>query len=49
MAEDRVQIERNFGAELSWERLDAKTTSRIATYRQGSIAADRKELEGICD
>ena len=49
LAEDRVQVERRFGAELSWERLDDKTASRIATYRQGSITADRKDLESICD
>jgi hypothetical protein len=49
VAEQRIEIERRFGAALSWERLDARTASRIATYRQGSITADSKELEDICD
>lgn len=49
LAEHRAEIEQRFGGELSWERLDSRTASRIAAYRDGSITADRKQLESTCD
>jgi CBS domain-containing protein len=49
LVEHRSEIEQRFGAELSWERLDSKTASRIAAYRKGSITGDRKHLESACE
>lgn len=33
----RAQIERHFGAELSWEELPGRKASRIAAYRPGQV------------
>jgi len=43
----REELERRFGAPLSWERLDERRASRIAVYRPGSIEADASTLSDI--
>lgn len=43
--EQKSEIERAIGFPLSWERLDDKLTSRIATYRDGSINDLPEDLE----
>ena len=40
-------IEKEYGEELVWERLDEKRASRISIYRKGSIEMDDKELKEI--
>lgn len=40
-------VERAFGAELSWERLDNRRASRIGFYRDGSIQSSEEELDSI--
>jgi len=47
LAEQKEAIEREFGESLTWERLDDKEASRIATYRAGSIDDDSQTLEDI--
>ena len=49
LAERRFEIEQAFGGPLAWERLDAKTPSRIATYREGRVTAPPHELESISE
>jgi hypothetical protein len=41
------EIEKEYGRELSWERLDQKRACRIAVYRDGDINADSAMLEEI--
>lgn len=43
----RREIERSFGAELSWERLDDRRACRIAIYRPGNIDCDENVLAEI--
>ena len=47
VATRRAEVEQRFGGALSWERLDDKTASRIATYREGRITAAPTELDNI--
>lgn len=49
LLESRGEIEKEFGAELSWERLESKRACRIACYRDGEIDADTETLESIRD
>jgi len=45
--ENREEIEREFGAELQWERLENKKACRIARYREGDIDVDTETLDSI--
>jgi hypothetical protein len=45
--ESKDDIERAFGASLSWERLDDRRACRIAAYRDGDIDADSETLAEI--
>ena len=47
MEEHKVEIENQFGSELSWEKLEDKRSSRIAIYRDGSIEDDTETIEQI--
>ena len=47
LAREKAGLEGDFGEPLSWERLDDKRASRIATYRDGSIEASPDELGAI--
>jgi hypothetical protein len=49
VAEKRVDVERVFGGPLTWERLDEKTASRVAIYREGRITVAPDELENVCE
>jgi hypothetical protein len=42
-------IEKEFGAEITWERLDDKCACRIVIYRDGNINLDTHELTEIKD
>lgn len=44
LANERAAIETEFGAALSWERLDNRKASRVAIYREGSITDPPEEL-----
>jgi Domain of unknown function (DUF4268) len=45
---DQKQIvEKEFGSELVWNRLDEKRACRIATYRDGGIDADSEQLAEV--
>jgi hypothetical protein len=41
---ERAEIERQYGAELSWERLDERRASRVGIYREVTIASPPEEL-----
>lgn len=43
----KEEIERSFGEELAWERLDEKRASRVAIYIDGSIRTDTESLAKI--
>lgn len=43
----RSDIEKEFGAELTWERLDTRRACRVAIYRDGEIDADSETLAEI--
>lgn len=43
----RDNIEKQFGSQLTWQRLDEKRACRIADYRDGDIDVDTTELEEI--
>lgn len=45
--EQKAKIEKEFGAELSWERLRGRHGSRIACYRQNSSIDNTEELDEI--
>jgi hypothetical protein len=47
LAEQREAIEAQFGAELTWERLDTKRACRIAVYRDGGIDDESETLVEI--
>jgi len=47
LASKKEEIGKEFGAELHWERLDDKRTSRIAFYRDGSINDEDDKLQEI--
>ncbi|MFN0201318.1 MAG: DUF4268 domain-containing protein [Bacteroidia bacterium] len=42
---EKEAIEKAFGKELSWERLDDKRASRVAIYSEGKISDDAEKLE----
>lgn len=44
---DKARIEAEFGAPLSWERLDERRASRVAVYRAGNIEATPQQLDEI--
>ncbi|MEJ2407074.1 MAG: DUF4268 domain-containing protein [Candidatus Thiodiazotropha sp.] len=46
---ERDGVEKEFGGELSWERMDDRQASRIAVYRSGAIEDDDESLSGIRD
>jgi hypothetical protein len=43
----RVEIEAAFGAELSWEALDGRRASRVATYTDGDVTQVDRHAEFI--
>ena len=45
--EQRVEVERELGAKLSWEKLQDKHVSRIACYRENSSIDNTEELDNI--
>ena len=47
LAENREQIEQEYGEPFEWERLDEKRASRIAIYRQGAIDDNEETLAEI--
>ena len=47
LLQNKEEIERDFGSELHWERLEGKRACRIASYMDGDIDADTETLEGI--
>lgn len=49
LQERKAEIESNLGYELTWEMLEDKRASRIATYRSGSIESSEEELSQIKD
>jgi hypothetical protein len=49
LSQDKDAIEAEFGEPVSWERLDNKRASRIATYCDGSIDDNSETLEEIKD
>jgi hypothetical protein len=44
---NKEEIEREFGAELKWERLENKRACRVARYRDGDIDVDTETLNSI--
>ncbi len=49
LAEDKEEIEGDYGHSLLWERIDDKKLSRIAVYRSGLITDDQEVLDEITD
>jgi Domain of unknown function (DUF4268) len=47
LAENKEQIEQEFGEPIEWERLDEKRASRIAIYRPGAIDDNEETLAEI--
>jgi hypothetical protein len=47
LKQKKDSIEKSFGSELTWERLDGKRASRIANYRPGSIEDSEATLVEI--
>lgn len=47
LLEIRPQIEGDFGAALTWERLDGRRASRIATYFPGTIDLPESDLAAV--
>ncbi len=47
LCEIKDEVEKDFGTELNWERLDNKKASRIAIYRKGSIDNDDAMIDSI--
>ena len=47
LAGNKVALETEFGEPLSWERLDSRRASRVATYRAGSIESSPDEVREI--
>ena len=47
LASNKGTIEKEYGEELVWERLDEKRASRISIYRNGSIEMDENQLKDI--
>jgi len=47
LAEQKAEIEQQFGGRLSWERLDERRASRIAAYRRGAITDSDDVLDEI--
>ncbi len=45
--EQKAEIEREFGAKLSWEKLEDKHVSRIACYRENSSIDNTEDLDKI--
>ena len=45
LMEDKEEIEKILGYELSWERLDDKMACRICIYKDGSIDSEEKEVD----
>lgn len=45
----KQEIESDYGAPLSWERLDNRRASRVAIYRVGSIQDEGETLDSIHD
>ncbi len=44
LLESKLDVEKQFGEALEWERLDEKRASRVAIYREGSIEDHDKKL-----
>jgi len=47
LIEQKTEIEKEFGMELTWERLNDKRASRVALYIDGSILSDTDEIDRI--
>lgn len=47
LAKDKEAVEVEFGESLEWERLDDRSASRIAVYRNGNIGDDAQTLQEI--
>lgn len=47
--DDKDVIEKEFGEDFSWERIDNKKACKIAIYKEGSIDSDEATLAEILD
>lgn len=47
LLQQRDAIERDYGAGLTWERLEDRRASRIAAYHQGTIEAPAETLDAL--
>jgi hypothetical protein len=45
--ERKDEIEKEYGTNLTWERLDDKRACRVCSYIDGTISADTEHIEGI--